>query len=52
MQKSNTDCTFIIEELAEAIPNKAIQALFVSTQQNNLELCTKYAVKRHVNTKT
>jgi hypothetical protein len=45
MQKSNTDCRFINIEIVEAIPNEAIQALFVSTQQNNLELYTKYAVK-------
>ena len=45
MHKAESNCTEIVEKMAEAITNDALQVLFVSTQKNNLELCTKYAIK-------
>ncbi|KAI9433701.1 hypothetical protein H4582DRAFT_2185552, partial [Lactarius indigo] len=35
----------LIEKTAESLDNLALKILFVSVQQNNLELCVKYAVK-------
>ncbi|KAI9431702.1 hypothetical protein H4582DRAFT_1858678 [Lactarius indigo] len=34
----------LIEKTAESLDNLALKTLFVSVQQNNLELCVKYAV--------
>ena len=45
MHKTESNCTEIVEKMAEAITNDALQVLFVSTQKNNVELCTKYAIK-------
>ena len=35
----------LIEKTADSLDNDALKRLFVSVQQNNLELCIKYAVK-------
>lgn len=35
----------LIEKTADALDDLALKMLFVSVQQNNLELCIKYAVK-------
>ncbi|KAI9428863.1 hypothetical protein H4582DRAFT_2038082 [Lactarius indigo] len=35
----------LIEKTAESLDNLALKILFVSVQQNNLELCVKYAVE-------
>ncbi|KAH9051090.1 hypothetical protein EDB87DRAFT_1695719 [Lactarius vividus] len=35
----------LIEKTAESLDDLALKILFVSLQQNNLELCVKYAVK-------
>ena len=35
----------LIEKTAESLDDLALKILFVSLQQNNLELCLKYAVK-------
>ncbi|KAG6904186.1 hypothetical protein DXG01_011992, partial [Tephrocybe rancida] len=35
----------LIEQTAGSLNNLALELLFVSIQQNNLELCMKYAVK-------
>jgi len=48
MHKTDSNCAEIVEKMAEAITNDALQVLFVSTQKNNLELCTKYAIKKWV----
>ena len=34
-----------IEKTADALDDLALKKLFVSVQQNNLELCIKFAVK-------
>ncbi|THU79564.1 hypothetical protein K435DRAFT_823875 [Dendrothele bispora CBS 962.96] len=35
----------LIQKTADSLDNLAIEMLFVSVQQNNLELCIKYAIK-------
>ena len=45
MHKAESNCAEIVEKMAEAITNDALQVLFVSTQKNTVELCTKYAIK-------
>lgn len=35
----------LIEKTAESLDDLALKILFVSLQQNNLELCLQYAVK-------
>jgi hypothetical protein len=35
----------LIEKTADSLDNLTLKMLFVSVQQNNLELCIKYAVK-------
>ena len=46
MQNEHADCLKLIKETASAIDDDVLQLLFVSVQQNNLELCTEYAVSR------
>jgi len=48
MHNSKTNCNGILEAMAEAISDSALQALFVSTQQINLRLCTKFAIEEYV----
>ena len=48
MHKAESNCAEIVKKMAAAITNDALQVLFVSTQKNNLELCTKYAIKEWV----
>ncbi|KAG6906696.1 hypothetical protein DXG01_012542 [Tephrocybe rancida] len=38
----------LIEQTAGSLDNLALELLFVSIQQNNLELCMKYAVKQYI----
>ena len=35
----------LIQKTADSLDNLALKMLFVSVQQNNLELCIKYAIK-------
>jgi hypothetical protein len=46
MDKNDADCGLLIERTAGILDDEVLQQLFVSTQQINLELCTKYAVER------
>ena len=46
MQKEDTDCSALINETAAAIDNDALKLLFVSVQQNNLDLCIENALSR------
>jgi hypothetical protein len=48
MHFEDAQCDELIEKTAEAMTDDAIKLLFVSVQQNNLDLCTKYAVRRSV----
>jgi len=45
MHKPESNCSEIVEKMAKAITNRDLQILFVSTQKNNVELCTKHAIK-------
>jgi hypothetical protein len=46
MDKDDADCQPLIECMAEALDDQVVEQLFVSTTQNNLELCMKYAVEK------
>ncbi|KAG1893497.1 uncharacterized protein F5891DRAFT_1258848 [Suillus fuscotomentosus] len=46
MNKDDADCGALIEQTAAALDDEALQQLFVSTQQTNLEICMKYAIQR------
>jgi hypothetical protein len=46
MQNEHADCSMLIKETATAIDDDALQLLFVSVQQNNLELSAEYAVSK------
>jgi hypothetical protein len=46
MQNEHADCTTLIKETALAIDDDTLQLLFVSVQQNNLELSAEYAVSK------
>ena len=45
MDKEENKCPELSEITAGALDNTELQNLFVSTQMNNLDLCTKYAVE-------
>jgi hypothetical protein len=42
----DTDCGPLLECTTDALGDKALQMLLISTQQMNLELCITYAVKK------
>jgi hypothetical protein len=46
MQKESAECSALINETADAIDDDILKLLFVSVQQNNLDLCIQYAVQR------
>ena len=46
MQKESTECSALINETANAIDDDILRLLFVSVQQNNLDLCVEFAVRR------
>jgi hypothetical protein len=46
MNKEGTACLALIEKTTAAINNDALKLLFMSIQQNNLDLCAKNAVVR------
>jgi hypothetical protein len=45
MNLSQSRCNKLVEETAAALDQKILQALFVSTLRNQMELCFKYAVE-------
>ncbi|KAF8800441.1 era-like GTP-binding protein, partial [Phlegmacium glaucopus] len=45
MHEPGADCTDLIEKTTAALSSEELQQLFLSTQQNNVELCIKYGVK-------
>ena len=53
MQKDNGDHQDQVKELtektADSLDNLALKMLYVLVQQNNLELCIRYAVERCYN---
>lgn len=48
MDKPGAKCPELTAQTASALDDSILQQLFVSTQQNNLELCIEYAVRRWV----
>jgi hypothetical protein len=38
-------CSELVKKTAAALDTKALQALFISTQRNKIELCFAYAIK-------
>jgi len=46
MDKPETTCRELTETVATVLDNDNLRQLFVSTQQNNLEICMKYAITR------
>jgi len=47
MHEPGADCKDLIEKTAAALSSEELQQLFLSTQQNNLEICIQYGIKRH-----
>jgi hypothetical protein len=45
MNMSQSHCNELVSETAAALDWKILQALFVSTQKNQIELCIKYGIK-------
>ncbi|KAJ6537897.1 hypothetical protein B0H19DRAFT_961931 [Mycena capillaripes] len=44
----NGDCERLITKTAGALTDNVLRLLFVSVQQNNIDLCIRYAVKKYV----
>ncbi|KAF8799074.1 hypothetical protein BYT27DRAFT_7202008, partial [Phlegmacium glaucopus] len=49
MHEPGADCRDLIEKTTAALSTEELQQLFLSTQQNNVEVCIKYGVKRLLN---
>jgi hypothetical protein len=45
MNLSQSHCNELVKETAAALDQKILQALFVSTQRNQMELCFKYSIE-------
>jgi hypothetical protein len=45
MNLPESQCIELVEKTAVALDKKALQALFVSTQRNQIELCFQYAMR-------
>ncbi|KAJ7291882.1 hypothetical protein C8J57DRAFT_221123 [Mycena rebaudengoi] len=45
----NGDCEQLITKTAGALTNDVLRLLFVSVQQNNINLCIRYAVEQNIN---
>ena len=46
MHEPGVGCNDLIEKTTAALSSENLQQLFLSTQQNNIELCVIYGVKR------
>jgi hypothetical protein len=44
----NGDCEQLIAKTAGALTNDVLRLLFFSVQQNNIDLCIRYAVEQYV----
>ncbi|KAF8816785.1 hypothetical protein BYT27DRAFT_7181244 [Phlegmacium glaucopus] len=49
MHEPGADCKDLIEKTTAALSSEELQQLFLSTQQNNVEVCIRYGVKRLLN---
>ena len=47
MQFPGADCRDLVARTTAALSNVTLEQLFVSTQQNNLQTCIQYAIKRY-----
>ena len=45
MHQPGANCNELIEKTAAALSSEELQRLFLSTQENNLEICLIYAIK-------
>ncbi|KAJ7193864.1 GTP-binding protein [Mycena pura] len=45
MDQESSDCKELIEKTANALTDDALRLLFVSVQQNNIDLCIYYAIQ-------
>ena len=46
MHKPGADCKDLIEKTTAALSTEELKQLFLSTQQNHVELCIIYGIKR------
>ncbi|KIO13947.1 hypothetical protein M404DRAFT_452367 [Pisolithus tinctorius Marx 270] len=46
MQEENADCTALMQCTADALNEKSLQRLLISTQQSSIMLCVEYAVQK------
>jgi hypothetical protein len=46
MNKPKADCRQLVDTVATVLGKTELQQLFVSTQQNNLEICMKHALEK------
>ena len=46
MNMPDKDCHGLVEKTAAVLDDDNLQLLFVSSQQNSLELCITYAIKQ------
>ena len=46
--KHQNQVKVLIEKTASSLDDTALEMLFVSVQQNNIELCIKYAINKYV----
>jgi hypothetical protein len=52
MHKPERKCPELTQETANAIDNKSLHQLFISTQMNNLDLCVECALQTVFRNKT
>jgi hypothetical protein len=45
MRKETSSCMELIEKTADALTDETLKLLFVSVQQNNIDLRIRYAVR-------
>ena len=48
MNEEQADCSALIACTAEALDDEMLEALLISSQQVNLEICVQFAVRRKV----
>jgi hypothetical protein len=45
MHEPGGNCNELMKKTVDALSSEELQQLFVSTQQNNLDLCVEYGIK-------
>jgi len=46
MHEPGADCNDLIKKTTGTLSSEELQQLFLSTQQNSLDLCVEYEIKR------